>query len=51
MNDLVANTAAIVVNPVGRGNVIAFVDNIHFRGYWDGTNKLMSNAIYLSPLM
>lgn len=51
MESLVSNTAAIVVNPVSQGVVIAFVDNIHFRGYWDGTNKLMSNAIYMSPLL
>ncbi|WP_395338727.1 M14 family metallopeptidase [Ningiella sp. W23] len=51
MAELVANTAAVVANPVGQGVVIAFVDNVHFRGYWDGTNKLMSNAIYMSPLL
>ena len=48
---LVSDTVAISVEPHGRGLVIGFVDNIHFRGYWYGTDKLMSNAIYLSPLM
>nr|WP_241664458.1 M14 metallopeptidase family protein [Ningiella ruwaisensis] len=51
MEALIANSAAVVVNPNGKGQVIAFVDNIHFRGYWDGTNKLMSNAIFMSPLL
>lgn len=51
MQKLISNTAAIVVNPQGKGRVIAFVDNVHFRGYWDGTNKLTANALYLSPLM
>lgn len=48
---LVADTVAVAVEQHGRGVVIGFVDNIHFRGYWRGTDKLMSNAIYLSPLM
>ncbi|MGQ8366484.1 M14 family metallopeptidase [Glaciecola sp. 1036] len=48
---LINGTVAVSVSPTGRGKVIAFVDNIHFRGYWDGTNKLMANAIFMSPLM
>ncbi len=51
MASLVSNSTAVVVKPISRGAVIAFVDNIHFRGYWDGTNKLMANAIYMSPLL
>ncbi|MFC4698642.1 M14 metallopeptidase family protein [Glaciecola siphonariae] len=50
LESLVSETAAVVVKPVSSGAVVAFVDNIHFRGYWDGTNKLMANAIYMSPL-
>jgi hypothetical protein len=51
MESLVSNTAAVVVKTLADGAVIGFVDNIHFRGYWDGTNKLMANAIYMSPLL
>lgn len=51
MQKLISQTAAIVVNSMGRGKVIGFVDNVHFRGYWDGTNKLTANAIYMSELM
>ena len=51
MQKLISNTVAIVVNPQGKGRVIGFVDNVHFRGFWDGTNKLTANALYLSPLM
>ena len=51
MQDLIRSTAAIVASKQGRGIVIGFVDNVHFRGYWDGTNKLTANALYLSPLM
>ncbi|MDT0595144.1 M14 metallopeptidase family protein [Glaciecola petra] len=51
MQDLIKETTAIVVTPLQRGHVIGFVDNVHFRGYWDGTNKLTANALYLSPLL
>ncbi|WP_137168519.1 M14 family zinc carboxypeptidase [Salinimonas lutimaris] len=43
---MVAGSAATVVQPAGRGVVIGFVDDIHFRGYWYGTSKLLSNALY-----
>ncbi len=45
---LVAATTAAISQPLGDGVIIGFTDNIHFRGYWYGTNKLMSNAIYQS---
>lgn len=48
---LIGNTTALTVKQQGRGVVIAFVDNIHFRGYWDGTNKLMANSIFMSSLL
>lgn len=51
LQKLIGKTTAIVVKPVGKGMVIGFVDNIHFRGYWDGTNKLMANSIYMAPLI
>jgi hypothetical protein len=51
MQELIRNTAAIVAVKKGRGAVIGFVDNVHFRGYWDGTNKLTANALYFSNLM
>jgi hypothetical protein len=51
MQELIRNTAAIVAVKKGSGIVIGFVDNVHFRGYWDGTNKLTANALYLSGLM
>jgi hypothetical protein len=51
LQKLIGNTTAIVAKPVGEGVVIGFVDNIHFRGYWDGTSKLMANSLYMSPLI
>jgi len=40
------NTSIIQVNSLGRGNIIAFVDNPNFRAFWFGTNKLFMNAIF-----
>lgn len=51
LQQLVANTAAIVSHRVGQGRVIAFADNVNFRGYWRGTRRLMTNAIYMSPFI
>lgn len=44
--DLLKNSAAIVVNGIGRGRVIAMVDNPNFRAFWYGTNKLFLNGIF-----
>ncbi|MEC7756014.1 MAG: M14 family zinc carboxypeptidase [Bacteroidota bacterium] len=44
-------TASLLVNGIGRGNVILFVDNPNFRGMWYGTNKLFLNAIFLGNLV
>ncbi|QPG05604.1 peptidase M14 [Salinimonas marina] len=43
---MISNSAAIIAEPMGQGLVVGFVDNVHFRGYWYGTDKLMSNALY-----
>lgn len=48
LEDLVSDSAAIVAHNMGRGKVIAFTVNPNFRGYWYGTNRLLSNAIYMS---
>jgi hypothetical protein len=47
----ISGTTAAIVEPMGDGVVIGFTDNMQFRGFWMGTNKLLSNAIYMSPLM
>lgn len=40
------NSAAISVNSLGRGRVIAMVPNPNFRAFWYGSNKLFANAIF-----
>ncbi|MCU7553535.1 M14 family metallopeptidase [Alteromonas sp. ASW11-19] len=48
---MIGGTTAVLAQRVGDGLVIGFTDNPHFRGYWYGTSKLMSNAIYQSALI
>lgn len=51
MQNQVANSAAIIAHRKSQGRVIAILDRTHFRGYWQGTNRLLSNALYLSPFV
>ncbi|MCV2885830.1 M14 family metallopeptidase [Aestuariibacter sp. AA17] len=51
VEDVIANSAAIVAHANGYGRVIAFADNPVFRGYWLGTRRLLSNAIYMAPFI
>ena len=48
MVELMAESTAVTTNKMGRGVVIGFTDNMQFRGYWYGTNKVLANAIYQS---
>ena len=41
----IAGTSAMLVNDYGRGRVIFFVDDMNFRSYWYGTQKVFVNAI------
>jgi len=42
----VAGGAALMAHSYGRGSVIAMTDNPVFRGYWYGTSRLLSNALF-----
>lgn len=42
----IAYNAPIVAHNYGKGRVIASSENLAFRGYWYGTAKLLSNAIF-----
>ncbi len=39
-------SAAVLAEPSGRGRVIMFADDPNFRGFWYGTNRLFTNAIF-----
>lgn len=47
---LIPSAAAWVVGS-GRGRVIALADNPVFRGYTRGSERFLTNAIYLGPIM
>ncbi len=42
----VAGGAGLIAHSYGRGSVIAMTDNPVFRGYWYGTSRLLSNALF-----
>lgn len=39
------------VSAMGRGRVIGFTENLAFRAFWFGTNKILMNAIFYGPLI
>lgn len=43
----IANSAAIVALPTGRGVVVAMPDDPNFRGFWYGGNRVFFNAVFL----
>lgn len=47
----VAPSASIAVSTVGRGRVIAAMDNPVFRGFWRGTEKLLLNAVFFGQII
>lgn len=44
----IEGSVAVIAQSNGKGRVIGFTDNTQFRGYWYGTHKLLSNALFLS---
>ena len=46
-----ANKAAVTVHRSGSGKVICFQDNLLFRGYWYGGNKMFGNAVFFSSII
>ena len=44
-------TAYAVRERVGRGHVVLFAENPAFRGFWEGTARLLANAIYFGHVV
>lgn len=40
------NSSCLGVSSVGKGKVIGFTENLSFRAFWFGTNKILTNAIF-----
>lgn len=51
LQELISDSAAIVAHRMGKGRVIGFTANPNFRGYWYGTSRLLSNAIFMSDFI
>ncbi|KZN51590.1 M14 metallopeptidase family protein [Pseudoalteromonas luteoviolacea] len=42
----IAGSSALIAQRYGQGSVIAMADNPVFRGYWYGSSRLLSNALF-----
>jgi len=42
---------SILVQGVGKGKIIAFSDDMNFRGFWLGTSRVFANALYFGDLI
>ena len=49
--NLLDNSAGILINSRGRGNIISFMHNPNFRAFWFGTNKLFANSLFFGSIM
>ncbi len=47
----IAGSPAVVVRRLGSGAVIQFADDLNFRGFWYGTNKLYLNALFFGSVI
>ena len=47
----ISNSVAIAAYPRGRGQVVAFADDLCFRGFWLGTERFVENALLFGRLL
>lgn len=45
------NSPAVCARKYGKGAVIQIADNLNFRAFWYGTNKLFLNSLFFSPIL
>lgn len=45
------DASAFGMSALGRGRVIGFTENLAFRAFWFGTNKMLANAIFYGPML
>ena len=50
-HDKIAGKPAVVVQHLGSGKIIGFCTNPNFRGFWYGTNRLFSNAVFWGNIL
>jgi hypothetical protein len=49
--DKLKNSSVMGTAAIGSGRVIGFTENMAFRAFWFGTNKILMNAIFLGPVV
>ena len=49
--DKLKNSSVFGTNDLGRGRVIGFTENMAFRAFWFGTNKMLMNAIFYGSMV
>ncbi len=49
--EIIGDVPSIQVSSLGSGRVILMTDNANFRGFWYGTNKLFTNAVFFGNLI
>jgi len=47
----IAEATSILVQGLGKGKLIAFTDDMNFRGFWLGTSRVFVNAIYFGDVI
>ncbi|MFT4925526.1 MAG: hypothetical protein ACI8WB_001619 [Phenylobacterium sp.] len=47
----IADSTFMMAHSVGKGLVIGVADDVNFRGFWYGTNRLMTNSLYFSGVV
>ena len=49
--DLIKNSAVINIDQLGKGKIISMVDDLNFRAFWYGTNKIFMNSIFFGNII
>ncbi|MEL7163194.1 MAG: peptidase M14, partial [Bacteroidota bacterium] len=49
--DALAGNTWAGVRPYGRGRIVYFMDNPHYRMFWRGPSRMMQNAVMIVPGM
>lgn len=45
------NSSGVGISVIGKGRVIGFTENLAFRSFWFGSNKMITNAIFYGTLL
>ena len=48
---LIEGAASVIVTAVGKGRVVLVADELAFRAFWFGTNKIIANAVFFGALV